>query len=519
MTPIAQVGHVLWKDLREHRVRVALFAGLVLIAMARALGAPVPVDANVLAILVLLGGIAIVGAPVDSDPPADTRSFWAPQPLAPGAVLAAKLAFALLLVLAAALAQAVGLWSLDLRTPRAILYVTGPAQLFGLVLLATLVVTAASTDVRARLLLVFTLLLGFIIAAAKLVTADPVSPAVKAWAAAGTAMLMIAALVAFYRSRRSGRTPFAIALVVLALGGLAASIRTVPTPVPPAGADVPRAEIRLAIPPDAPVVRRGHLRIRLSAVQPAAGWQYSVREPALAVTLGSGRVIRLTTDRNLMNLGGDPGPMPAPSALDALRGVAEPAAWRDLSIPVSQSLQVADGDTIRQVTLTGSVLVTALRVVDTLSVTAGASHARNGVRSTIDSVTMVDGRPEIVVRSEGLIKPEHQSRMFPFTSDFGRAYALLGNAGQRVPMQQTWTASSSGGLVLPSGAFGGATMRLMPVEGAMAGKRGALRDPDARWMQDARLLVIEPRVQGQYPVTLAWTRGGSAPGRVPTAPR
>ncbi|HEY0997028.1 MAG TPA: hypothetical protein VGD77_13630 [Gemmatimonadaceae bacterium] len=505
MMPMSQVGHVFRKDLREHRVRLALFVALVLVALARATGAPVPADQNVLAILVLFAGIAIVAAPLESDPPAGTRSFWVARPVAPGAMLAAKLAFAALLVLLAGVAQAIALWSLDLRTPEAIVYVARPVQLFALLLLATLVVAGASDDARARLLLVFALVIGLVFAVTKLSRVDPAPPWVKGASTAAAATLALGALSYFYRARRRGLIPVVMGFLVLALGGLAMIGRTAPVAPPLVGPDVPRPEVRLTVPPGAPAVYRRHLRLRLSASQPAPGWQYSMREPQLVVTLGSGRVIRIEADQNFMNFGGDPGPAPVPSAIAALRERAEQAGWQEVSVPLRRDLRVADGDTIQEVKLSGTVLVTRLRVVDTIPLAQGASRARRGVRTIIDSVAMPDGELEVVLRTEGLTKPDDQSRLFPFTSYFGRGYILLGPNGERMPMRQTWTGSSSVGLVLPTSAFGDAQLRLVPIDTGTASAREA---GDTGWFRDARLLAVEPKVQGRYPIALEWKRAG-----------
>lgn len=507
MTPIAQVGHILRKDLREHRVRVALFVVLVLVALARAMGAPLPVAQNALSILVLFAGIAIVAAPVESDPPADVRSFWPARPVSPSAMFAAKVGFAMLLVLVAGLAQAMALWSLDLRLAEAMVYLTGPLQLFGLLLVATLVVAGASGDARARLLLVFALLLGLLFALGKMSKADPVSPMVKEASIALVALLMLGALFASYRTRRGGFVPVVTAFVILVLGGAAMVVRTTPVVVPPVGPDVPRPVIRMEVPPGTPAVYRGHLRVRLSAAQAPAGWQYSLQAPLVVVTLGSGRVLQIRADQNFMNLGGDPGPMPLPSATSAMRDPGEPTGWREVSIPLSPEARTAEGDTIRQVRLSGTVLVTQLRVVDTIPLGEGLSRARNGIRTIIDSVTAMDGGLEVVLRAEGLTRPEDQSRLFPFTSYFGRAYVLLGQAGDRVAMRQTWTASSSVGLVLPTSAFGDARLRLAPIDTGAA-SRNAPGAVSADGISGARLLAIEPRLQGSYPIALEWRRGG-----------
>lgn len=505
MTPMAQVVHVLRKDLREHRVRTMLFVAVVAVALSRALGFAMPVDPTLIALVTFLVGMAIVGAPVDADPPTDPRSFWATRPVAPAAMLGAKLAFMALLTLIAALAQAVAVASFDLPLATAAHYVARPSLIFASTLLAVLVVVASTNDVRARLLLVLAVVVA-IPAGGQLLVSNGGPPGwLQPTASIAGPMVMVATLLHFYRSRPSGWIPPALALVVLLFAALALLRRPGPVEVPAYPASVQRAELIMSVPPESPTVRDGKVRVRMSAVQPAPGWQYNLRSPTLVVTLASGREISLAGDANFMNLGGDSGPLPLPRGVTAMRDPGEPIGWREVGLPVRPQDRDAEGQAIMQVTLTGNMLVTVMRVVDTIPVRVGATHAREGIRSVVDSLTIAGGRPVVVLRAEGLLKPDDGSRVFPFTSYFGRAYSLLGPDGERVPLNQVSTQASSGGLVLPTGAFGQAEVRLEPRDAAPG---AALTFRDSTWVSGAKLLAQEPRPQGSYPVALTWRRGG-----------
>ncbi|MGD8321777.1 MAG: hypothetical protein PVJ02_15120, partial [Gemmatimonadota bacterium] len=106
----AQVAHVMKKDLRQHRWMIGLALVAVGIVTTQAAGRPVlpPVAGTGVVGLIasLAGGIPVltlaswllVAFLIQSDPTARTDAFWVTRPLAPSAVMAAKLAVAALVL-------------------------------------------------------------------------------------------------------------------------------------------------------------------------------------------------------------------------------------------------------------------------------------------------------------------------------------------------------------------------------------------------------------------------------------
>ncbi len=517
MTPIAQVGHVLMKDLREHRVRVAAFVVIVAIACARAAGAPVPAAGNLLSVLTVLTGIAIVGAPVLAESPADPRAPWGALPIAPGAVLAAKLAFLVLLVVLAGVGQSVAIATFDLPLAEAWPQVIGPVLYFAGGLLAFVVVAAATTDARTHLLLVLALVIGLTVLGELIVSWGGRPRWMPEAATIVVPLLMVGALAFMYRTRRPGLAPIAVAFGVVLLGAFAivdnpASWATNALATASASAPIPRATLRLVVPEDAGAVSGRQVRLRIVGAQPEAGWQYGIRQPDILVTLRSGRTIRLFGDRNLVNLGGDPGPFGSadPSPVAGTPGAAI-TDTQELSLPFPREVAGADGDSIVRVRLTGNVVVTASRAADTLPLVVGVAHTRRGIRSTIDTLDLRGGLPTIRLRAEGFIQGSDEPLRFPFRSDFGRTYQLVGSDWRTVvPLNQGWRGSGTGGLVLPTTGLSEVAVRLdaPPVPPGAPAHPRMRRVVDEEWLRGARLVAIDATLKGSYPVVLEWKRGG-----------
>jgi hypothetical protein len=100
MTWTQQLLHVLRRDLRHFRWYVAAYAITVVLLVARVYRAePTVVSFNVSLLLLLIGlGMFLVAVAVQADPPTADDAMWRATPLAPSAVLAAKLALAVLLL-------------------------------------------------------------------------------------------------------------------------------------------------------------------------------------------------------------------------------------------------------------------------------------------------------------------------------------------------------------------------------------------------------------------------------------
>ena len=88
MTWLADVRHVLAKDVRQFRWMLIVYLAFVLAAMARGLGwAPLEVLGSGLGpIAVVLTGMIILASIVQTDSPVRMNAFWATHPLRPSAM-------------------------------------------------------------------------------------------------------------------------------------------------------------------------------------------------------------------------------------------------------------------------------------------------------------------------------------------------------------------------------------------------------------------------------------------------
>src|SRR5215467_1014042 len=105
MSIVMQIGHVLAKDLRQARWPIAAYLAIVLVATAHSLVWSAPfsdaLDLTVIAVVVV--GVLSVASAIQADSPTQANAFWASQPLAPAAVLGAKLMLAAVIIVGSAL--------------------------------------------------------------------------------------------------------------------------------------------------------------------------------------------------------------------------------------------------------------------------------------------------------------------------------------------------------------------------------------------------------------------------------
>lgn len=147
----AQVVHVMWKDLRELRVLVLLYAVSLAIAAQHSLDTADSWNPllEVAMLLVFPLGMLVVAAFVQADSPTRNDALWITRPLSASAVFAAKiLASALVILGLAVLAQAVVLGGLDVPVSNTVVLLWNSARIYGIWLLIALMVAAATPDLR-----------------------------------------------------------------------------------------------------------------------------------------------------------------------------------------------------------------------------------------------------------------------------------------------------------------------------------------------------------------------------------
>src|SRR5512147_711408 len=102
MKPMAQVRHVLAKDLRQLWWPVFAYAALIGLATVHSLTWPAMTKDifDRLTVFVVMIGMVVVAQFVQADSPRRVDASWASRPLAPWAVMVEKLVAAALIVLA-----------------------------------------------------------------------------------------------------------------------------------------------------------------------------------------------------------------------------------------------------------------------------------------------------------------------------------------------------------------------------------------------------------------------------------
>ena len=117
MNTIAQMLHVARKDLRESRWQFIVYVSLVAVAAARVTDWWSASRVLEMAMfLVVIAGVVLVATLIQNDSPIRADAFWATRPLAPTAVLLAKILLVVVIVVGLPVAaQAFAISSFDIH--------------------------------------------------------------------------------------------------------------------------------------------------------------------------------------------------------------------------------------------------------------------------------------------------------------------------------------------------------------------------------------------------------------------
>ena len=246
MNPLAQVRHVMAKDISQARWTILLYLTVVALATAHALGwTPLKSGAFDIAMyMVVLAGLIVTANVVQADSPIRSDAFWASRPIHPAALLGAKALLVALLVLGVPLiGQAVVLFANEVPGSKFVRLVTESVWVYGVWLLIAMLVGALTRDLKSFT----TTLIGAPVVILLMNTWSMfmyggTSPAAVTTAKLLYVVLLIvgvggagALLLALYRTRTAGKLIWVGAIVaVLAL------FATVFAPLPPSAAAMQR---------------------------------------------------------------------------------------------------------------------------------------------------------------------------------------------------------------------------------------------------------------------------------------
>lgn len=489
MTPLAQVVHVMRRDLRQHLGFAIAFALLVVLAVMRSGGVVVPGAGSELGVMPLvLLAMLVAAAAVQADAPLDPTNFWATRPLDPRAVLAAKLGVALLLLAVAVLGQLAALAILGVAPGDMGMWTTDGALSFAQWVVAAMVLGAVTRDLRT---LAIALLGGAVGGVVLTVVLDAplrmilvaVSPALQLlWPVAALALLAWVFMTrdAAWYVRAAGVALMVLVPVTHMLGDVGLSLRR-RLPEAPA---LPRITGRVLLPDlveQAAGVSGFTLRVRVEGARP--GWKFRLTGAQMVLTLADGRPIRVDGARDQHDLTPDSAtsgevfiPLPSPTVRDAVR------------------------NGVRDAVIQGQVIASEMRVVDTLPWRKGATVTRDGMRVAVEKVEGPGGAPRLGVRVGGVIRDRTSFVVGQARSAMETHFSLVNRrTGEVVRLQNRMAEYGPSGLVLPQLAYREVYAEYEPLPGWAMRTPHAVRVDDA-WLRDARIVVRVETVRGGYPV-------------------
>lgn len=503
MTPVHQGVHVLRKDVRELRWMIAGYALLTLLIGAASVGGNDTVSMIGFApLLLILLGMMIAAASVHADAPADPRAFWMSRPLDSSNVVQAKLMLAVLLVFVALVAQCTAL--LAYRIPaREIPWMLWDSALnYGAWLVAALLLATLTRDLRSFfLLLVAVPVLLFVVTFVLPPTmSEPAPSGMPSW----TAFLLIlsgstaslALLGHIYRRREVRRwqrilAPVAITVLILGIGAKIA--------------EPPSTSIRRVLRADI-VVNSGlgdgsdelDIRIQLDSGPSSATKLARLMSPVAHVRLRDSSIIRLHTRQASLDLTRPPFPdfrdlrwlaKPEGNPTTVIGFLLSPANRRRLSAGVAS------------VEIVGRVVLLEPAVAAIAPLQDGARLTFRGNRIQVASYVPMAGNASLTVGSRRLERSDDEVE----APRRGVRYALVNlQRGEVMPLYHAGGSGNGGWLLLPGTPLWTSSDRFETQSDPPFNRGPAISDP--RWLDEARLAVIEWRPVAAYTAVLTASR-------------
>ncbi|MCG6988838.1 MAG: hypothetical protein LJF06_11750 [Gemmatimonadetes bacterium] len=515
MSWLAQVGHVLKKDVRQHRWMIVItllaLAGTVVEAMGwTAVSSPFPVNSLLHVVptvpgaaTFLLASFLLVAFVVQGDSPARSDAFWVPRPLSPSAVFVAKVVLiGFLAILLPAVWEVVAIGSHHLWSA-SVIGSMGLSVLVQTALLAAVAVVAALTpDLRTFLATFLVAYIGWSAAAPAIrqaVTGVSIGEAGLSPVEAVAWLLGGLALVAYqYRVRDNRHTLRVFALptfLCLGLGaafggarplafGAGSTSEAVATP------DLRIDSIRLERPPSWGGGRSWDAHVRMELVGGRSGYAYEVIAPKLRVCLpdGSHTTLRVRgIGQRLTNpwvpsvgltwLGFDPTAKPYRPVVTFL---------------VPTDLVNAVTDPRSRFAVEGRVYVQAPVEVGPLPMRVGATAVADGKRYRLLAFENDQGRPRVGVRYEGV---ESALRPTPWIRSSFDLTLVNAARQEAIYVRQSDNTSDSHNLVFMRERWAAGSLSLVPGGGGPDDQPSAVDDA---WLDGAELHITDWVSKGSY---------------------
>lgn len=513
MTWLAQVRHILAKDLVESRRMLVAYAAMVMVATASTLG-PLLLGAwfMLASFGVLALGMLMVASAVYSDSPTRSDAFWATRPIRPTAMLGAKIAFALVAGLGIGLVgQFVGLRAYDIPWGSTARQLGLSVVAYGSILLFGVVLSALTRDVRSFLLALVATAVCVIVLSWIPREAWHLPRALDALLAVSAVAASVTWLARVYRRHDLQQGERLLGVGALTLTLVSWSVDAPDAPPPRAAGPGPihvlaeyrgmnqmdRLDVGLRL-PDAPVAQR----LRLSDVH-------------AVVRLLDGRVITLKGQPIPIDLR-----MPSVPPVPGLHWITSetryaPEMRHGISLEPTRAQRSALAAGVAAVTVEGVLEAYDARVVDAVRPSVGARIGRAGQRARVDDWSTELGEPELRLTLTRITDPTRRDASAPgfFGYDEMR-FALVNRArGEALLFDRGGLGGANGSLVLPGTQLQFGTLQLA----APFFERSKVRR-DQAWFDGAELLMLEWVPRGRYAVRAEADMRPAMVRQVPAAP-
>ena len=501
MTWLAQVLHVLRKDLRVIRWAGLLYVVAAVLTITAALLSWERWAPLLWAVVVCMSGALLVGQVVHNDSPTRVDSFWATRPLTPSAVFAAKVLMALLVLVVPAVGEWIYLRSHDISVVAATSLAARPIAVYTGLLALAIMVGVLTPNIKVFAIAFGGLVFGGTLAVQLLLWFDiddvGLPPALLLYVVVLTGIIALGWQQ--YRTREPRRGYAVAALLVLL---------TMLIPVDTVAREIARSAMRPRIPAlvDTVALRveeatvrpsgaRGLLQIRLRVEDLSPTRQYSIYVQDVSVATDEQPQAALLRSHGTWfreELGG--------SAGNALLNAGTPEMILNYNITPAEAALLERSDV--RVIVHARVVVREMRAELDMAAVAGARVAADGRRVHIARVERAGG---IVLHARHSVVPVER-RVPPGVE--GRFELVNPERNEAIVLTPSYDRNTETSSVLPISHARATYVTLSPGSGGP--NRWKRVNPDDAWLTGARLSYVVPVAVGEYRVH---AEGRVTPGR------
>ncbi|HEY2164053.1 MAG TPA: hypothetical protein VGH04_08690 [Gemmatimonadaceae bacterium] len=512
MNAIAQMLHVARKDLRESRWPFIVYVVAVAVAAARVTDWWSASRVLEMAMfLVVISGVVLVAILIQSDSPIRADAFWATRPLAPTAVLLAKILLVVVIVVGLPVAaQAFAVSSFDIHGMALLRRLATATSAYARWLLIALALASLTKDLKS--LIVMFVCIPVALGIASDVWTSAVSDRVVFDASSKSGLISFDQLVVWvgavgcvalpfwlYARRDRGWRSLAAGTVAAACGLMGVLDTPSIPPTQPEDRSVRGDAIAISLSPGQSINPNG-IQLQVRATSAPAGQRLTFNPDRAELDLADGTKMQINTGFSSIELGSIRPPSLANSVWLTPDRDSAFASLKSIIVrpDFQQQQRLAKG--IKKITIYGRISASAPQAVGNLRLAPGARLAVPGRRVSIRQWVQ-SGQTEITVNSIELPLSADASRQFESGSRVV-SYALVNDARhEAIPLTVRGTSGGSSWLVLPGDEVLTREFTL-DTRDAYVGQSAGV---DARWYDGARLWLVDWVPVGRYPVSAELT--------------